>query len=317
MKKILLSLSMIGVLASVVVMSTGAFFSDTETSTGNTFTAGAVDLKVDSKCHYYNLTGYDSNQNPVYTDVGCTDPDGTGPVVMGNWSETDLKDGVHKFFSFGDLKPGDWGEDTISLHVYDNDAWGKVMMGNMVSAENTCTEPETESEPNCANDTNGELLSAMLPGFMMWLDQGQMPGFQNMDASGQPVDADPNTEGVQLPDPTEGDNVWQAYEGSKWTLSADKPLAEVLMTEYNRAKAVEGDPDFDLLRCAENGHNSYGRCNGLAMDGRMVGSTTYYLGLEWALPWSTGNAVQSDSLMGDVSFQVEQHRNNPNPFAVN
>ena len=52
MKKILLSLAIIAVVGAVAVGVTGAFFSDTETSTGNTFTAGAIDLKVDSEQHY-------------------------------------------------------------------------------------------------------------------------------------------------------------------------------------------------------------------------------------------------------------------------
>ena len=47
MKKILLSLSVVAAVAVVVVGATTAFFSDTETSTGNTFTAGELDLLVD------------------------------------------------------------------------------------------------------------------------------------------------------------------------------------------------------------------------------------------------------------------------------
>lgn len=38
------------------------------------------------------------------------------------WSETDL-DGSHTFWNFGDIKPGDYGSNVISLHVYDNDAY--------------------------------------------------------------------------------------------------------------------------------------------------------------------------------------------------
>jgi len=62
----------------------------------------------------------------------------------------------------------------------------------------------------------------------------------------------------------------------------------------------------------EDGHNSYGKCHGLALDGRMVGSTTYYFGVEWDIPGATGNEVQSDKLESDFSFEVVQHRNNPN-----
>ncbi|MCD6178144.1 hypothetical protein J7K03_02760 [bacterium] len=45
-KKILISLSIIGIVAAIAVGGTVAYFSDTETSTGNTFSAGSLDLKV-------------------------------------------------------------------------------------------------------------------------------------------------------------------------------------------------------------------------------------------------------------------------------
>jgi len=45
-KKILISLSVIAVVAAIAVGGTIAYFNDTETSTGNTFTAGTLNLKV-------------------------------------------------------------------------------------------------------------------------------------------------------------------------------------------------------------------------------------------------------------------------------
>jgi len=46
MKKILLSVVTIGVVGAIAAGATSAYFSDTETSTGNTFTAGTLDLKL-------------------------------------------------------------------------------------------------------------------------------------------------------------------------------------------------------------------------------------------------------------------------------
>jgi len=48
-KKILISLSVIGVVAAIAIGGTIAYFSDTETSTGNTFTAGVIDISVDGE----------------------------------------------------------------------------------------------------------------------------------------------------------------------------------------------------------------------------------------------------------------------------
>jgi len=48
-KKILISLSVIGAVAAIAIGGTVAYFSDTETSTGNTFTAGTIDLAVNDQ----------------------------------------------------------------------------------------------------------------------------------------------------------------------------------------------------------------------------------------------------------------------------
>lgn len=55
-KKILVSLSMIAAIAAIVVGGTIAYFSDTETSTGNTFTAGNLDLTTVSTGMPFALT---------------------------------------------------------------------------------------------------------------------------------------------------------------------------------------------------------------------------------------------------------------------
>jgi len=54
MKRILISLSIIGAVAAIATGVTIALFNDTETSTGNIFVAGTMDLKVDHKFSSYN-----------------------------------------------------------------------------------------------------------------------------------------------------------------------------------------------------------------------------------------------------------------------
>jgi len=101
MKKILISLSVIGVVAAIAVGGTIAYFSDTETSAGNTFTAGTLDLKVgnqddpniavildnvkpgDTKYEYWTLKNSGSIAGKPYISFGsilnkengCTDPE--------------------------------------------------------------------------------------------------------------------------------------------------------------------------------------------------------------------------------------------------
>ncbi|MBT9168991.1 MAG: hypothetical protein DDT19_02343 [Syntrophomonadaceae bacterium] len=64
-KRILISLSVIGAVAAMAVGGTVAYFSDTEASRGNTFTAGTLDLKIRDYTNWkFPITnaipGYDS-----------------------------------------------------------------------------------------------------------------------------------------------------------------------------------------------------------------------------------------------------------------
>lgn len=66
-KKIILSLSIIGVVAAIAVGGTVAYFSDTETSTGNTFTAGTIDISV-NQMNPWKESFTLADMKPCYTD---------------------------------------------------------------------------------------------------------------------------------------------------------------------------------------------------------------------------------------------------------
>lgn len=319
MKKIAKSLLAIGATA-LVTAGAIAFFSDTETSTGNTFQAGALDLKVDSQCHYYHFVGLlnDPDKEGVgqpdgFVDVGCfkVNPRTGEKVAFGTWEETDLGS-QHRFFDFDDIKPGDKGENTVSLHVYDNDAWGRFIVSPVENRENRCNEPEREVDETCGDQQNpqglglGELDQYLT--FSGWLDQGNTPGFQCGSLG------EPGVAGCQ-DDPGEGDNIWQG-QPIEPQIFGPNTIDEVggVYTWWNALATAWTtycvDPQTDD-EVNPDGHNNYGYCHGLAQDGRMVGSTTYYLGVEWSIPDEVGNIIQTDGLSADVSFEVVQHRNNP------
>lgn len=333
-QRIVLSLGIVVFAGALVAGATGAFFSDTETSTGNTFTAGALDLKVDSEAHYNGLVCVIEDKVGTWQADGVTFVDNEAvpadhypqpeDACEGTWAETDL--GVEQqFFSLTDIKPGDEGENTISLHVYDNDAWGRFIVNNITDLDNTCTEPENEAvdendvdlDPECDNTTStpgvGELAANVT--FNSWLDQGNIPGFQCNNEAAVPQVGPCNE------DPTEGDNILNGG-----TVGDDQIPTEVLFWTGETVDEVSEGPfelsevlaaAYGLMGCSDvTGHTDYGVCHGLAQDGRMVGSTTYYFGLGWSVPDSVGNEAQTDSLNMDLVFEVEQHRNNPDPFAL-
>src|SRR3989344_1767210 len=137
MKKILFSSGLIVFVAAVTLSATGAFFSDTETSTGNTFTAGDIDLKIDNESYAldFNIPGFqDPEGNLVFN-----------PAT--SWELKDLVPGQDHFFNFEDVKPGDYGEDTISIHVGSNDAWMCAAARITNDTDQSCTEPELADDP--------------------------------------------------------------------------------------------------------------------------------------------------------------------------
>src|SRR6185503_21218722 len=109
-----LSAATIVAAGALIAGATFAFFSDSETSTGNTFVAGSLDLKVDNSCYYNKLADGQPNCPAIVDDPETESVDESTFVT--SWTQTDLGP-THKFFYFTDVKPGDFGEDTISLHV--------------------------------------------------------------------------------------------------------------------------------------------------------------------------------------------------------
>lgn len=243
MKRILTSVLTIAAVVAVGYLATSAFFSDTETSVGNLFQAGAIDLKID----------YDGYYNKVVD----------GQPNAGSWELTDLNQ-EHRFFDFDDIKPGDYGEGTISLLVYNNDAWACATITPTSNDDVSSTEPELEAG-DVENDVNnlwdGELAQNMQ--FKIWAD------VCNVEA-------------------TPGDNIYQ--EGCDILLTQGTgPLSPVTWpladSTANVFTGVAGQP--------------------------IIGSQDYFIGVEWTLPSSVGNIVQTDKYTADISFYAEQSRNNP------
>ena len=166
-KKILISSVMIVGIVALIIGVTTSFFSDTEVSTGNVFTAGDFDLMIDSTCTYNGQT-----------QTFCT------------WVEKNLDGDL--FFNFGDIKPSDSGEDTISFHIIDNDAWLCAEVYNLVNKDNGCRTPETLAPDLTCGDPGigeGELQDNLF--FTVWqdtncdnvLDSGEVVIIQDQPAS--------------------------------------------------------------------------------------------------------------------------------------
>ena len=293
MKKILLSLSMIAVVGVVVLGATGAFFSDTETSTGNTFTAGAIDLKVDNHSWYNGLECTDEGNQPGnFTWQGDAGGDSyledlVGESCESSWELSDLNG--HLFFNFEDLKPGDWEEDTISLHVNNNDAWMCSTLAITSNDDNSSTEPELlengEVEDIDGNEWDGELASAL--NFIFWADDGDnvLESDEQVVLSGTPadlIDDNGNSQTFPIADsdfsifgdgPVAGDTT--VYIGKAFCFG---DLEQYPVYQGQQAGPVDNDPAVDP---------------GFTCSGQLV-----------------NNITQTDGITGDLSFMAVQSRNN-------
>lgn len=274
-KTIILSLAMVVAVAGVVIGATGAFFSDTETSTGNTFTAGAIDLTIDNECHYNGMVCeyLESDGNPplgYYWVDDQNDPNGpveTPFVQLGmpcncSWNFQEWQDG-RPLMVMDDMKPGDWGEYTLSFHIDSNPAWACLLIDPVIDIDNTCTEPEIDAEAAlggaCDKPADGELDEYFE--FRMWWD-------------------------------LDCDNIYDPDDG------------EVLVAEW---QDLGGDNDGIpfVLPIADNSPASL--VNGPVQPG------VECVGIEWQIADDENvNVIQTDQLGATFEFYVEQYRNNPN-----
>lgn len=294
MKSIITSLGMIVFAAAIVVGGTGAFFSDVETSTGNVFTAGAIDLTVDSEAHYNGMicvpnTNTEGDATDYYwqPEVGTVAPfyPAQGSPCFGTWEATNL--GAQTFFNYTDVKPGDEGENTISLHIDNNPAWACIDVSLTENDDVSSNEPELAAgdATNTASVMDGELAENMK--FAAWLDQGTIPGWQNATTT---IDAG------------EGDNVWQG-----------DPAEPLLFSN-------QSGPASDVL-----GGKTYALADSTTGFGPMQPLVTNYIGLQWCAGTQVvnttldtitcdgagmGNIAQTDSMKANIAFRVEQSRNN-------
>lgn len=276
--------------AALIIGGTFAFFSDSETSKDNLLQAGAIDLGIDNHS-YYN---------------GVLNPETTWRIDY----DIDEEQGTRQFFNFTDLKPGDWGEDTISLHVKDNDSWLCADVTLTSDNDNGLTEPEGDDGDLTPGPIGeGELADAV--NFYWWAD--------------------------------DGDNVFESCESEEVVIQGDNPATQEVETSYEVACVDEGpllpagpmgNLDVDetaTVALADSDENIWGEA------GPLTGDDVRWVGKAWcfgdsafvAYPQDGGNlqsgpdnrpvvcdgsgvnnVTQTDSFTADISFRAVQSRNN-------
>ena len=199
-RTILAGLGAVGVASAGAGLGTTAYFNDTETFEGNTLTAGSLDLLLDWQQTYdgpaegpmYGPAGYPYvNAYPDTDGDGIQDDVPQSFVIWAKRNGYDLNtaqgkaDAVAAFkdayfadigedgdwdaplISLDDVKPGDSGEVTLSMHFFDNPAYLQLTGQKIDESENGINEAESavDSTPD-----EGELADAV--DVLIWNDDG-------------------------------------------------------------------------------------------------------------------------------------------------
>ena len=189
-RKVLAGLGAVGVASAGAGLGTTAYFNDTESFTNNTLTAGELDLKLDYKSTYLGGPG----RLDDVVDMGYPDAEDLGdgrylldqtprPGEGQSWEDyvtgeidfcsPDMDeflvngDGI-PVFTLDDVKPGDSGEVTISVHICDNPAFLQLFGSITENAENGQNDPELAAEGE-DGDGIGELADAIE--VCVWYDE--------------------------------------------------------------------------------------------------------------------------------------------------
>ncbi|MFC1722163.1 hypothetical protein ACFL0C_00770 [Patescibacteria group bacterium] len=264
MRKISLSLLAIFSAASVALYASSAYFSDTETSQGNVLEAGTVDLLIGNESYYNGILSENNS-----------------------WKIGDL-DSTTVFFDFNDLKPGDFGEDTISLRVDTNDAWACSNITLTSSAENDVIEPEESLDTDDNGNWDGELDDELY--FIFWTDDGDNV-FEDDEsilwqgnASELPQGNEEVNFSISIPLADSNNNVW-----------TDEPGPVIGQETYYIGKSwCFGQMTLNpLIQDGSNQERSPADDSGIECDGS-----------------TATNISQTDSITGDIEFTAVQERNN-------
>ena len=138
-RKMLAGLGAVGLASVGAGLGTSAFFSDTESFSDNSLTAGTLDMSVTANVVAANE--YWVNEGGLDLSVVADSED----AVMG--------------LQIDDIKPGDWGIICFEIEVGDNPGYVQVCTENFAEAGGANPEPEQDAEGDADNDADlGEVL---------------------------------------------------------------------------------------------------------------------------------------------------------------
>jgi predicted ribosomally synthesized peptide with SipW-like signal peptide len=301
-RKMLAGLGAVGVASAGAGLGTTAYFSDDESFEDNILQAGEFDLKVDWQHTYHGAMVddvYGSAGRPYVSAYPDEDGDGVrdefltrGEIADANTDLTaeeveeayrdqfaDLPDDFEEpLISLDDVKPGDRGCVSLSLHLFDNP--GHIWLGarNVSGSENGQSEPEAEVDETAEGD--GELAESI--NARLWYDDGNCELDSGFEGDTAEVVAVLDTSGSM------NDDTGIDATSAKWGGAKDgvQTLADALGSNADFALVTYEDNASTALNFSDDINTLPGVLNGLSSGG----STNISDGLTTADGLFTGNA---------------------------
>jgi predicted ribosomally synthesized peptide with SipW-like signal peptide len=214
-------------------------------------------------------------------DAGLSSDARTNATVGGPPNPQTTRPG-DPLLDISDVKPGDFGEVTFSIHVFNNPAYIWLVGGLRANEENGYTDPERADGDGDRSGPNGrgELLDAIETA--VWHDNGD--NVLGDDGGGVSENLDSPHDVANRSSIAVSQSEAIVFQGS---------LRELLSELSNGGIPLDADP-----RSESSGRDCFPY------------STTRYFAMAWWLPVDHANEIQTDRAAFDLGFYTEQCRHN-------
>jgi predicted ribosomally synthesized peptide with SipW-like signal peptide len=304
-RKILISAGAIGIAGAGAGYGTGALFSDVESFTNNSITAGTANLVVEAGV--VSISSGLANNGTVEIEDATEDSDGDDDTLT-----VDGTPDPALGLTVGDMKPGDSFIIRVTVEVEDNPMYVSAVLPGDDSVDDSENRPNPEPE----NSTQ---------------DAGTNPDVEDGSGAGNGSDAVGDGTGDDAGDLDNELLVTFGWDDDRNSLhdnslegsispesgfdGSSSKTATAFLAELDSGYTYRGQQGADPGSGPPGGHADSGSPTRIGDNSNADRDKVTHF-IEFELPLDVGNEVMGDSVSFDLAFQAEQVRNNDDSFGT-